>query len=145
MKKIFGDMEFIRRLVLIALPIGLQSVIQLLVNLIDTVMVGTLGDIALSSVNIASQFPFLYMTLIMGIANAALVICSQAWGNNRPDKVKTMMAACLKLAAVINAVFFLLAFLFPSGITAIYTDNAGIIETGGVYLKILSFTFMKSS
>lgn len=145
MKKIFGDKEFIWKLIGIALPLALQSVVNLMVNLIDTIMVGKLGDIALSSVNICSQFPYLYMTVFMGIANAALVICSQAWGNNRPDKVKTMMAACLKLAALINAVFFLLAFLFPSGITAIYTDNAGIIETGGVYLKILSFTLLFQS
>ena len=106
MKKIFGDMEFIRRLVLIALPIGLQSVIQLLVNLIDTVMVGTLGDIALSSVNIASQFPFLYMTLIMGIANAGLIIASQAFGNGRPDKVKAMLSFCFRLGLIINVIFF---------------------------------------
>lgn len=145
MKKIFGDMEFIRRLVLIALPIGLQSVIQLLVNLIDTVMVGTLGDIALSSVNIASQFPFLYMTLIMGIANAGLIIASQAFGNGRPDKVKAMLSFCFRLGLIINVIFFCVSYLFPETIISIYTDSAGIIETGGTYLKIFSFAMLFQS
>ena len=57
MRKIFGSREFIGKLIAIALPLGLQSVVNMVVNLIDTVMVGRLGDIALSSVNISSQFP----------------------------------------------------------------------------------------
>ncbi len=145
MKKLFGDRHFLMKLAAIALPLAMQSVINMLVNLIDTIMVGKLGDIALSSVNICSQFPYLYMTVFMGITNAALVICSQAWGNKRPDKVKVMVAFCFKLAAVINVIFFLLAFLLPSQITSIYTNNAGIIETGGVYLKILSVTLLFQS
>ena len=145
MEKIFGDRKFLLKLAGIALPLAMQSVINMVVNLIDTVMVGKLGDIALSSVNICSQFPYLYMTVFMGITNAGLVICSQAWGSGRPDKVKRMLAFSFRLAVVINIVFFLLAFTFPAGITAIYTDNAGIIETGGVYLRILSITLLFQS
>ena len=145
MKKYFGDREFLFKLAAIALPLALQSVINMFVNLIDTIMVGKLGDIALSSVNICGQFPYLYMTVFMGISNAALVICSQAWGNKRPDKVKVMVAFCLRIAVLINIVFFALAFLFPSQITSIYTNNAGIIETGGTYLRILSICLLFQS
>lgn len=145
MKRLFGDMEFLKQMVMIALPIGLQSVVNLLVNLIDTIMVGTLGDIALSSVNIASQFPFLYIMAVMGIGNAGLIIASQAFGNGRVDRVRQMMTFCLKIVFVLNIIFFSLSFLFPGPITAIYTDNAGIIETGAVYLKILSLAMLFQS
>lgn len=138
-------MEFLKQMVMIALPIGLQSVVNLLVNLIDTIMVGTLGDIALSSVNIASQFPFLYIMAVMGIGNAGLIIASQAFGNGRVDRVRQMMTFCLKIVFVLNIIFFSLSFLFPGPITAIYTDNAGIIETGAVYLKILSLAMLFQS
>lgn len=145
MRKIFGDLDFLRHLVLIALPIGLQSVVNLLVNLIDTIMVGRLGDIALSSVNISSQFPFLYMMSIMGIANAGLIIASQAFGNQRPDRVKAMLSFCFKIGFVLNAVFFSLSYLIPGTIVSIYTDNAAIIETGAKYLKILSWSMLFQS
>ena len=145
MKKLFGDREFLKKMILIALPIGLQSVVNLLVNLIDTVMVGTLGDIALSSVNISSQFPYLYMTAIMGVSNAGLIIASQAFGNGRKDMVKQMMSFCMRICICANIVFFLLTFFFPSQIISIYTDNAGIIETGAIYLKILSVTMLFQS
>ena len=142
MARLFGDREFLKKLILIALPIGLQSVINMVVNLIDTVMVGTLGDIALSSVNISSQFPYLYMTVVMGIANAGLIIASQAWGNKRPDRVKAMLAFCLKASMIIGVLFFFLTLLFPTFIISIYTDNPEIIASGGAYLKILSLTML---
>lgn len=145
MERLFGDREFLKKLIVIAIPIGLQSVVNILVNLIDTVMVGTLGDIALSAVNISGQFPYLYMTAGMGLANAGLIIASQAWGNQRPDKVKDIIAHCLRLCAMVNIVFFLLAFFIPREITMIYTDNASIIDTASVYLRILSVCFLFQS
>ena len=145
MKKIFGDKEFIYKLIAIALPIGLQSAINMIVNLIDTVMVGTLGDIALSGVNLSSQFPYLYMTIFMGIGNAGMIIASQAWGNKKPDKVKAMLAFCLKICIFLNLIFFLLGFLFPSEILSIYTNEKTIVEMGTPYLRVLSFTFLIQS
>ena len=145
MKKIFGDTEFLQKLILIALPIGLQTAVNMFVNLIDTIMVGKLGDIALSSVNISSQFPYLYMTVIMGLSNAGMIIAAQAFGNGRTDLVKSMTAFCFKLCIIVNAIFFSLAFLFPGTIISIYTNNPGIIETGAVYLKVLSICFLFQS
>ncbi len=142
MNKIFGSGEFLKKLFVIAIPIGLQSVVNIFVNLIDTVMVGRLGDIALSSVNISGQFPYLYMTVAMGLSNAGLIIAAQAWGNERPDKVKDVIAHCLRLCMIVNIVFFLLAFILPKQIISIYTDNDSIIESASVYLRILSVCFL---
>ena len=145
MKKIFGEKDFIYKLISIALPMGLQSAINMVVNLIDTVMVGTLGDFALSGVNLSSQFPYLFMTVVMGVGNAGMIIASQAWGNKRPDKVKTMLAFCLKVCFLVSILFFVLGFLFPSQILSIYTNEQMIIEMGSPYLRILSFTFIVQS
>lgn len=142
MKTLFGDRQFLKKLVLIAVPIGLQSVVNMVVNLIDTVMVGTLGDLALSSVNIASQFPFLYMTVTMGIGNAGLIIASQAWGNNKPERVRAMMSFCVKAGIVLGICFFLICRFFPSSIIHIYTDSPDIIKGGAVYLRILSWSML---
>lgn len=136
---------FYGKLIAIALPVGLQSAVNMIVNLIDTVMVGRLGDTALSSVNLSSQFPFLYMTVFMGLSNAAMVIASQAWGNRRPDKVKEVLSFLLRISIPVNIVFFLAAYFFPSFILSIYTNEAEIISQGQYYLKVLSLTFLIQS
>ncbi len=145
MNRLFGDREFLKKLAAIALPLGLQSAINMVVHLIDSVMIGSLGDTALSAVNIGGQFPYLYMTCFMGLGTAASVIASQAWGNKRPDKVKDMMSLILKICIPLNIVFFLLAFLLPSQIISIYTNSENIIENGAVFLKILSFSCLIQS
>lgn len=138
MKKLFGDRDFLRELFSIALPLAMQSVITMVVNMIDSIMIGSLGDIALSSVTISGQFPWLCMTASMGISNAGLIIASQAWGNNRPDKVKSMIAFCLRCSIVVGIVAFLLSYTFPGQIISIYSNDPGIIAAGTVYLKIMS-------
>jgi putative MATE family efflux protein len=45
----------------------------------------------------------------------------------------------------VNIVFFLAAFLFPSFILSIYTNEAEIISQGQYYLKVLSLTFLIQS
>lgn len=137
---LFGDRDFLKKLISIALPLGLQSMITMMVNLIDTIMIGSLGDIALSGVNISSQFPFLAMTAAMGVANAGLIITSQAWGNKRPDKVKSMIAFCLRVALVVSLVFFVVALCWPGFVVSIYSNNAEIIVYGAKYLKILAWS-----
>ena len=140
MKRIFGSREFILELISIAFPLAMQSVVSMVVNMIDSIMIGSLGDIALSGVNISSQFPFLGMTTAMGISNAGLIIASQAWGNKKPDQVKSMVAFCLRLSFIISLFFFAAAMMFPSFIISIYSNDASIIRDGAVYLRIISLT-----
>ena len=68
MKYIETDKRFYKKLVKIALPIAMQSVITTGVNLVDTIMLGTLGETALSASSLATQFITLFTFLCMGIS-----------------------------------------------------------------------------
>ena len=49
------DRSFYKTLLAIALPIGLQNLITFAVSMADTVMLGALGDVALSASSLANQ------------------------------------------------------------------------------------------
>ena len=49
------DKRFYKNLVLLALPISLQSLVTFLVGLADNVMIGVLGDAAVSGVYMGGQ------------------------------------------------------------------------------------------
>ena len=57
----------------IAIPISLQSMITIGVNMTDTVMVGKLGETSLSATALANQFVNIYQICCMGIAMGARV------------------------------------------------------------------------
>ena len=56
LKKYFGSKQFYRTVISIAFPIMAQQFITTFVNLIDNVMIGSIGNIALTSVTVANRF-----------------------------------------------------------------------------------------
>lgn len=53
MFKLFKDKEFFKQVLQIALPIAMQNLLVASFALIDTIMVGQIGDVALSAVGMA--------------------------------------------------------------------------------------------
>lgn len=62
------------------LPIALQNLISTSLNLVDTLMVGSLGETALSAVGLSNQLFFIHMGLMFGLSSGAAAFMSQFWG-----------------------------------------------------------------
>ncbi|HIU00181.1 MAG TPA: hypothetical protein IAD12_08015 [Candidatus Copromorpha excrementavium] len=60
----------------VALPIALQSLIGSSLNLIDNLMVGSLGELQLNAVGVAVQLFFIYWMLLYGFCGGAATFIS---------------------------------------------------------------------
>ena len=58
LSKYIKDKDLYRRLFIIALPIVIQNLITSSLNMLDTMMIGKLGELELASVGIANQYYF---------------------------------------------------------------------------------------
>ena len=56
---------FYKTLVMLCIPIIIQNLISTLVNMVDTVMVGSLGEVSVASIGIANQYFFLFRTNVL--------------------------------------------------------------------------------
>ena len=56
MKLYKKDPSFYKKVFTLALPIAMQSLITIGVNMLDTIMVGSLGENALSATSLANSF-----------------------------------------------------------------------------------------
>jgi len=74
------DKEFYRTALLIAVPVVAQQTINIGVNLADTVMLGSLGEIPISGSSLANQFFFIFNVLCLGMGGGAAVMTGQYWG-----------------------------------------------------------------
>ena len=81
----------------IAIPISLQSMITIGVNMTDTVMVGKLGETSLSATALANQFVNIYQICCMGIAMGASVLTSRFWGMQDITSLKKTITLILGL------------------------------------------------
>ena len=76
------DRSFYKKVLTIAIPITLQSLITFAINMMDTVMVGSLGEIPLSAASLSGQIFFITTILCFGIGGGGAVLTSQFWGKN---------------------------------------------------------------
>ena len=59
-KLIVADKRFYKQVFLLALPIAMQSLITIGVNMLDNIMVGRIGETELSATSLANQFISIY-------------------------------------------------------------------------------------
>lgn len=142
MNYIETDQRFYKKLVKIALPIAMQSVITTGVNLIDTIMLGTLGETALSASSLATQFITLFTFLCMGISMGASVLTSRYWGAGNRDSLRKTITVALRFTLGLALVFTALNICLPHQIMAVYTQEAPVAAGGAVYLQWSTVTYV---
>jgi len=134
-RKYAGDRAFYMKMFHIALPVMLQQLITVGVNLMDTVMLSDMGDAQLSASAQAGQFISLFQICCMGIGMGASVLTSRYWGMKEIPSLRKAVTIMLRFVAVFAAAFTLATILIPEVIMRIYSPEAEIIHYGMIYFK----------
>ena len=132
---VYKDRDFYRNVTAIAVPIALQGLITTGVNMMDTIMVGAVGETELSAVSLANSFINVFQILCMGIGMGASVLVSRYYGMGEQASLRKAVGIMLRLCIGIAALFGLSMLFFPEQIMRIYTGEEGIIEQGVLYLQ----------
>lgn len=119
----------------IAIPITLQSLITIGVNMTDTMMVGSLGEMQLSAASLANQFIVIFTICCMGIGMGASVMTSRFWGMGDLQSLRKSMTIMLRICVLFSLVFSLVTFFAPEAVMGIYTTDPTIIKYGAQYFK----------
>ena len=139
---IITDKEFYQAALKLIIPVVLQQVINQGVNMMDTIMVGQLGEVAISASSLANQFIVIYVFMIMGFSAAGLVLTSQYWGAGERQTVNRVFDLLIQLVIVASLLFGLVSFFIPEKIMRIYTADEAVIREGAKYLKVSAFIYI---
>lgn len=130
-----GDKDFYRNVATIAIPISMQSLITIGVNMMDTVMLGSLGETALSASSLANQFINIFHICCMGMGMGASVLTSRFWGMQDKESLRKAVTIMLRLCLIIGSLFTIATIITPEGLMAIYTNERHIIDAGAGYFR----------
>ncbi|WP_300347837.1 MATE family efflux transporter [Clostridium sp.] len=136
------DKKFYRLLIGIALPIAVQNLITFMVSMVDTMMVGALGETQLSAVAIANNLFFILTILIFGLAGGSNIMISQYWGKGNVKTIHKILAIMYRFCLVITGVFIFIALILPKYFIGIFTTDLEVIELGVSYLRIVSIGYL---
>ena len=138
MRKVFKDKAFLKTMFMLALPITLQSFITSSLNLVDTMMVGSLQEAAISAVGLANKYMFIFTLCLMGVNAGANVFMSQLWGKRDVEGIKTFLGVDITVSFMAVALFGGLAFFSPEVIMKVMSKDPEVMKLGEVYLKIVA-------
>lgn len=139
---IITDKEFYKRTLLILLPVVLQNCINQGVNMMDTIMVGSLREVAISASSVANQYYYMFTVLCMGISAGGVVLASQYWGAKDEYTVKRVFDLVFQITIVAAVGFSVVTYFFPTWIMSIFTTEADVIAAGSGYLRITALIFL---
>ena len=135
------DKKFYSMVAKIAVPIALQGLITSGVNMMDTIMVGAVGETELSAVSLANQFINIFHIFCMGIGMGASVLVARYYGMKDAVSLKRTVAIMLRLCLGMSALFCMATILLPRQIMCIYTVEEEIIAKGIEYLNYSVITY----
>ncbi len=129
-----------KKIIWMAVPIAMQNLVTTSLNLIDTLMIGRLGEEKIAAVGIANQYFFILILLLFGINSGISIFISQFWGSKETGKIKRTLGLGIFSGIAFSMVFAVGGILFTESILGIFTKDPGVVREGAVYMRIVSFS-----
>jgi putative MATE family efflux protein len=123
------------RILSLALPIIGGMVSQNLLNIVDTAMVGFLGDAALAAVGLGGFVVFMCQALILGISTGVQSTAARKKGEGRSDRAAAILNSALLLVLVVGPLFSVLLIRLADQFFPLLNSDPAVIERGLPYLE----------
>lgn len=134
--------NFVRKTAAVAIPVTVQGLMNTVLNMVDTMMIGSIGETPLAAVGLANKVFFVLSLLLFGIASGSCVMIAQYWGNDDIKSARRVLGISVILGVGAAFIFAIGALIFPEQIMSIFTPGQpDTIAEGVKYLNIVAFSY----
>ena len=84
---------------------ALQNLINVGVSAADVIMLGGVGETALSGASLAGQVQYIMTLFLFGLTSGATVLTAQYWGKGDRDSIEKILGMAVKAAVFVTALF----------------------------------------
>lgn len=125
------------KILLFALPLALSSILQLLFNAADTIVVGQFsGSQALAAVGSNGALINLIVNAFMGLSIGANVIVARYRGQGKEDRIKKAVHTAILISIICGIVLAIVGFFLAPELLTIMSTPADVIDLSALYLRI---------
>lgn len=144
MPKIEEKRLFYKKMLLIGIPVVFQNLVSIGLNLIDTLMIGMLGEQELAAVGAANQVYFIFTVSLFGLFSGAAVYTAQYWGAQDIAGVRKVLGIDYMVGFFFSIAVSIIAFVFAPGIIGLFSKDDAVIAFGVDYIRIACFSYVFS-
>ncbi len=124
-------------LLIFALPLMLSSILQLLFNAADIIVVGRfVGDVALAAVGSNSALINLLTNFFIGLSVGANVLVSHYFGAGKPDETEKTVHTSILMSLISGVILTLTGVLFAPEILKLMQTPETILPLATLYIRI---------
>lgn len=152
LKRFIGDKRFYKQVFALMLPILVQNGITNFVNMLDNLMVGSVGQIEMVGVSVTNQLIFVFNLCIFGAVSGAGIFGAQFAGSGDEKGLRDTFRFKIILGIAITAVCSLLFALKGEDLINLYlkgeknAENAAAsLGFGKEYMKIMLIGFIPNT
>ncbi|MEG3297100.1 MATE family efflux transporter [Streptococcus suis] len=121
----------------IALPAMVENILQLLMGMVDSYLVASLGLVALSGVSLANNILAVYQAIFIALAAAISARLAQMLGQGKTEKVSYLASEGLKVTLFVSLVLGVVAVLAGPSLLIGLGAEVAVAKAGGLYLILV--------
>ncbi len=121
-KKYIGDKAFYLGVLSLIVPIIIQNSISNFVNLLDNLMVGSVGEAQMNGVSISNQLMFVFNLVVFGGMGGAGIYAAQFFGAKDTDGVRNSFRFTLLVGAFVSITGITVISLFKEQLLSLWIN-----------------------
>ena len=134
--------EFYRRVTALVIPMALQNLMNVAVQSADVVMLGRVGEKALSASSLGGQVNFILSLFLFGLTSGASVLCAQYWGKKDTRSIEAITGICLRFSLLMGVLVAAFTAAFPGVIMKVLTSDSQVHDLGIQYLRAVCLSYV---
>lgn len=126
-----------REVARVAVPVSLEFVLILGLNLINQIIVGGLGDTAVASVGFALSIQYVPFFVLGSLGSSASILVARAFGAKREKELNKVVSAALTTAFLCGIIVAIPFVLWPSQIFRGVGASEAVVAEGSTFLALV--------
>jgi putative MATE family efflux protein len=126
-----------RAVILLAIPMVLEMVMESIFALADVFWVSHLGSDAVAVVGITESIMYIVYAVAVGLSMAGTAIVARRIGEKDPDRAASAVVQLVVLALCISATIGTLGVLFGGDILRLMGGNDHVVDMGTTFIKVM--------
>ncbi|SEM05636.1 putative efflux protein, MATE family [Butyrivibrio sp. ob235] len=133
---LIGEAHFYKKVSMVVLPMIIQNTLSNVVGLLDNIMVGQVGTLAMSAVAIVNQLMFVFMLCVWGALAGAGIFGTQFFGKRDYEGVRITMRFKMIVALVISVSAIILFKIAGTSLIELYIAKETSAEEAAETMKL---------
>ena len=125
------------------IPLVIEQILVMLVGMVDTVMVSSVGEAAVSGVALVDMVNYLVITVLTALTTGGAVVLSQYLGSGRPDQAERSAGQLMLVSALFSTGVALVCVLLRQGILKLFFGavEPDVMDAALTYFLITACSF----